>query len=231
MKKVLTIISIIIMIVSLTGCGKTKETDALKFREEYMSLNGEKNDSGKKIRSIIIPKENPFIYQTAEELAERIDKKESFLVYFGFAKCPWCRSVLEELIKALDDNDIDKIYYVDVLDIRDVKEVDEEGNIKTTREATEGYKRLIKQLDEVLEDYTLTKDEETISAGEKRIYAPNVVSISNGKPIQLETGISDDLKDPYSKLTSKIKKYAYKKFDCLMDCFEEESSSCKKNSC
>ena len=231
MKKVLAIISILIILASLSGCGKIKENDALKFREEYMSLNGEKNDSGKKIRSITIPKENPFIYQTAEELAERIDKKESFLVYFGFAKCPWCRSVLEELIKALDDNDIDKIYYVDVLDIRDVKEVDEEGNIKTTREATEGYKRLIKQLDEVLEDYTLTKDEETISAGEKRIYAPNVVAISNGKPIQLETGISEKLKDPYGKLTSEIKKYAYNTFNCQIKCLKEKSTTCQKNSC
>ena len=231
MKKIITVISILIIIVSLTGCGKAKETDALKFREEYMSLNGEKNDYGKKNRSITIPKENPFIYQTAEELVERIEKKESFLVYFGFAKCPWCRSVLEELTKALDDNDIDKIYYVDVLDIRDVKEVDEEGNIKTTKEATEGYKRLIEQLDEVLEDYTLAKDEETISAKEKRIYAPNVVSISNGKPIQLETGISEKLKDPYDKLTSEIKKYAYNTFNCQIKCLKEKSTTCQKNSC
>ena len=231
MKKVITIISILIILLSLSGCGKTKENDALKFREEYMSLNGEKNDYGKKNRSITIPKENPFIYQTAEELAERIEKKESFLVYFGFAKCPWCRSVLEELIKALDDNDIDKIYYVDVLDIRDIKEIDKEGNIKTTKEATEGYKRLIKQLDEVLEEYTLTKDEEKISAGEKRIYAPNVVAISNGKPIQLETGISEKLKDPYDKLTSEIKKYAYNTFNCQIKCLKEKSTTCQKNSC
>ena len=231
MKKVLAIISILIILASLSGCGKIKENDALKFREEYMSLNGEKNDSGKKIRSITIPKENPFIYQTAEELAERIDKKESFLVYFGFAKCPWCRSVLEELIKALDDNDIDKIYYVDVLDIRDVKEVDEEGNIITTREATEGYKKLIEQLDEVLEEYTLTKDEEKISAEEKRIYAPNIVTISNGKPIQLETGISEKLKDPYDKLTDEIKKYAYNIFNCQIKCLKEKSTTCQKNSC
>ena len=231
MRKIITIIFILIIVVSLTGCGKTKETDALKFREEYMSLNGEKNDYGKKIRSINIPKENPFVYQTAEELAERIEKKESFLVYFGFAKCPWCRSVLEELIKALDDNDIDKIYYVDVLDIRDVKEVDEEGNIITTKEGTEGYKKLINQLDEVLEDYTLAKDEETISAKEKRIYAPNIVAISNGKPIQLETGISEKLKDPYGKLTSEIKKYAYNTFNCQIKCLKEKSTTCQKNSC
>ena len=96
---------------------------------------------------------------------------------------------------------------------------------------TQGYKRLIEQLDEVLEDYTLTKDEETISAGEKRIYAPNIVAISNGKPIQLETGISEKLKDPYGKLTSEIKKYAYNTFNCQIKCLKEKSTTCQKNSC
>ena len=77
----------------------------------------------------------------------------------------------------------------------------------------------------------LTKDEEKISVGEKRIYAPNVIAISNGKAIQLETGISEDLKDPYGKLTKEIKKYAYNKFKCLLKCLEEESITCQKNSC
>ena len=118
------------------------------------------------------------------------------------------------------------------MNIRDTKEISEDGSITTTKEGTKGYMKLVELLGDVLDDYSLTgENDEKISAEEKRIYAPNVVAISKGKALQLETGISDDLKDPYSKLTSKIKKYAYKKFDCLMDCFEEESTSCKKNSC
>ena len=230
MKKNIFLLIILFITLFLTGCGKT-ENDALKFKEEYESLNGTEIGSGKTARTVSISDNNPFVYKSADEIADMMMNKESFLVYFGFAKCPWCRSVLEELIKALEDNDIDKIYYVDVLDIRDVKEVDEEGNIKTTKEATEGYKKLIEQLDEVLEDYTLTKDEETISAEEKRIYAPNIVAISNGKPIQLETGISEKLKDPYGKLTSEIKKYAYNTFNCQIKCLKEKSTTCQKNSC
>ena len=64
-----------------------------------------------------------FISYTAEEIAEKIEKKDSFIVYFGFAKCPWCRSVLETLIEVAKDQGLDTIYYVDVKDVRDVKEV------------------------------------------------------------------------------------------------------------
>ena len=232
MKKIISIILIIVLSLVVVGCTKEK-TDADKFKEEYESVNNVVNEhTNKKNRELSIPKDNPFVYATADEIVEKINKKESFIVYFGFAECPWCRSVLEQLIIAADDNEVDTIYYVDILNIRDTKEISEDGSITTTKEGTKGYMKLVELLGDVLEDYSLTgENDEKISAEEKRIYAPNVVAISKGKALQLETGISDDLKDPYSKLTSKIKKYAYKKFDCLMDCFEEESTSCKKNSC
>ena len=232
MKKIILSILIITLSLVVVGCSKEK-TDAMKFKEEYESINGVVNEHTKKEnRELSISKDNPFVYATADEIVEKINKKETFIVYFGFAECPWCRSVLEELIHAAEDKNVDTIYYVDVLNIRDTREIGEDGEITTTKEGTEGYMKLVELLDEVLADYTLTNEnEEEISAGEKRIYAPNVVAIANGKAIQLETGISDELKDPYSKLTKKIKNYAYKKFTCLMKCLEEESTSCQKNSC
>lgn len=208
-----------------------EQTDAYQFAEEYMSINGTENNNGKEYRKIEIPKDNPFVYAKAEDIVSKIEKKESFIVYFGFSTCPWCRSVLEELIHAAKDKKVDTIYYVDVLEIRDIKEIDENGNITTTREGTAGYMELIQKLDNVLDDYTLSKGEETISVGEKRIYAPNVVAISRGKALQLETGIPEDLKDPYGELTKDMKKYSYEKFTCLMKCLEEDSITCQKNSC
>lgn len=227
------IISLIIVLL-ITGCFNKQEntqTDGYKFAEEYTSINGIENKSGKINREIKISDKNPFIYKTAEELVELIDKKETFIVYFGFSTCPWCRSVLEELVKALDDNKVDKVYYVDVYDIRDVKELDESGNIITTKDGSEGYMKLLERLNDVLDDYKLTKGEETIEVGEKRIYAPNIVAVSRGKAIQLETGISDELTDPYSELTENIRKYAYNKFNCLIECLEEDSNTCQKNAC
>ena len=125
------------------------------------------------------------------------------------------------------DKEIDTIYYVDVKDVRDVKEVLEDGSIKTTKEGDKYYLELVKKLDKVLDDYTI----DGANVGEKRIYAPNIVAIGNGEAIQMETGISDELTDPYSKLTKRIKKYAYNKFKCVLECVEEENTVCVKDKC
>ncbi len=231
MKKLLTTALILLSIFLLTGC-VDKNSDAYKFKTEYESINGEKNGSGKEYRSLNITNDNPFIYSSAKEISEKIDNKETFIVYFGFKECPWCRSVLEQLIKAAKDNNVETIYYVDVKDIRDVKEINENGEVVTTTEGDSSYMELIEKMADVLDEYTLTNEnEEEIETGEKRIYAPNVVAVSRGKAIQLETGISDELTDPYMELTTKIEKYAYNKFKCLITCLEEESTTCQKNSC
>lgn len=231
MKKILAIILTLTLLITLTGC-TNKKSDAYKFKEEYESINNEKNEkTGKENRKIVIDKENPFIYSTAEEIAEKMENKETFIVYFGFKDCPWCRSIIEELISAAKDNNVEKIYYVDVKEIRDVKELDEEGNVKTTIEGTKGYKQLLEKMNDVLKDYKLKKDDEEIETGEKRIYAPNVVAVSNGKAIQLETGISEKQKDAYQELTDKMKKETYNKFKCLITCLEEASTTCQKDMC
>ena len=234
MKKIISFLLIVVLLLSMSGCKKKveKESDATKFKQEYESINNKVNEkNNKKYRSITISKNNPFVYSTAEKIVDRIKEKETFLVYFGFKECPWCRSILEQLTKASIDLSIAKIYYVDVTGIRDVKELDEDNNIITKEKGTEAYLELIELLKDVLEDYTLTKDEEKIEVGEKRIYAPNVVAIQNGKALQLETGIPEELTDPYMKLTESMKKYTYNKFKCLIKCIEEEKTTCQKNSC
>lgn len=237
MKKIISLILILLLVVSVTGCTKTKTetklTDAQKFKEEYESLNNTTREKdGKKIREVSIPKDNPMIYKTAEEISKMLDEKKTFLVYFGFNDCPWCRSVIEELIKVAKDKNIGTIYYVDVKNIRDVKEVTSSGKVETTKEGSKGYYELIDKLSNVLEDYTLyDEDDKEVSAEEKRIFAPNLVAVSKGKAIKLVTGESDGLEDPYQELTEEMRKSTYSKFECLIDCFEKESKTCKKNSC
>ena len=234
MKKVMKVLLILIMLFTVAACStpEIEKTDAEKFKEAYESLNGTESSNGKKIRSINIPKDNPFVYKDEDDIVEMIDNKETFIVYYGIEKCPWCRSVLEEMTKAAIDLNIDKIYYVNVLDIRDVQEINSDGNIVTTNEGTEGYNELVKRIGDVLSDYTLTTSEgESINLGVKRIYAPNVVVVSNGKAIEMEEGISEELKDPYSELTDNMKKYTYNKFKCLFECYQDEQNMCQKNAC
>ena len=231
MKKILTLLLIICISVSLSGCSK-KQSDSLKFKKEYESINGEKSKSGKEYRTLNISKDNPFIYTTADNIVKKMNKKETFIVYFGFSTCPWCRSIIEELINCAKDYNVDKIYYVDVLDIRDTKEIKDNGEIETTKEGTKGYKELLSKMDNVLENYTIkNENDEEIKLDEKRIYAPNVVAVVDGKAEKLQDGISDDLTDPYMELTTKIKKDTHNKFKCIFECLEKEESMCTKKSC
>ncbi len=227
MKKVVIFLFIIVGLISLTACGK--KNDAIKFKEEYESLNNQDNGNHK-IREISIDKDNPIIYSTAEKIADMITNKETFVVYFGFPKCPWCRSMLETFLEVAKDRKITKIYYVDVYDIRDTKEL-VDGEVKTTKEGSKGYNELLEKLDSVLSDYELsTEDGEKVSTGEKRIFAPNVVAVVNGEAIKLTEGISDKQEDAYQDLTEELKKDMYEQLECVFKCLNEKNT-CTKVGC
>lgn len=235
-RKIFVVIAVILLLI-ITGCTyekKTEKSDAVKFKEEYEKLNGEKVENRDQVyRSLDIPKDNPFVYADANDIITMMDNGESFVVYFGFSKCPWCRSVLPTLIEVSNDLKIDKIYYVDVLEIRDRLELDEEGEIVTVKEGSEGYLALLERFDEVLDEYTLiNEDDEEVETGEKRIYAPSVVAVVNGKAKELETGVSEDQDDAYMELTEDMKKETYNKFKCAIDCVLKSKNSCSsKNAC
>ncbi len=212
---------------------KTSKNDAIQFKEEYEAFNGKKTSGGEQTyRTITIPKDNPFIYKDASDIVKMIKEKKTFVVYFGFDTCPWCRSVLPTLIEVANDLSIDMIYYVDIKEIRDVLSVDEEGNIITEKEAGKGYMDLLKYLDPVLSDYALTdEDGEKIDTKEKRIYAPNVVSVVKGKAKMLKEGVSEKQTDGYMKLTEEMKKDTYQQFECVLKCVVENKTTCSNKGC
>ena len=236
-KKIFILLLLIVTVISFTGCDSKKKEkeekvdgDNIKFKEEYEKLNGTKNDSGKTIRTIEIPENNPFIYKSAKDIVNMIDDEETFIVYFGFASCPWCRSVVPTLIQVAKDNNIDKIYYVDVKNIRDVLEV-KDGKVVTKTKGLTAYYDLLERLDSVLSDYSLKdEDGEDIETNEKRIYAPNVVAIVNGKAKKLTTGISEDETDPYMELTDEILDDTYKQFEEVIKELDSNDNACKIDS-
>ena len=116
-RNIALLIGIIILLILVIIFFSTTNTnsDAIKFKQEYEQLNNKENESGtNKNRSITIPKNNPIIYAKAGDIVKKIQNEETFAVYFGFEECPWCRSVLPNLLKAANDLKIDKIYYVNI---------------------------------------------------------------------------------------------------------------------
>ena len=212
-----------------------ENTDAKKFKSEYESLNGQEVKEGVNYRTLTIDENNPIKYATASDIVNKIDNKESFIVYFGFDTCPWCRSIIESMMESAKTNNVSTIYYVDVKNIRDVYTLNEKNEAVRTTEGTEGYYNLLNRLDGVLEDYAPLSYKETkkvrgkktevtsyVELNEKRIYAPNIVLVKEGKALLLTTAISDDMKNPYMELTDELKKYSLDEFDKI---FKEANES------
>lgn len=215
--------SIIIMILAFTlllvGCTKESNSDSKKFKTDYESLNGKVNKLGKEHRKVSIDIDNPFEEITAKELLEKLDNKETFYVYFGDKLCPWCRSVIEKAIEVSKENNIKKIYYVAIWDdegneiVRDKYEI-KEGNLVKNVDGCSEYSKLLDYFDNVLKDYNLTDSEgNSISTGEKRIYAPNFIYVKDGVSKKMTTGISDKQTDSRQELTDEILKDEQKLFE------------------
>ena len=91
------------------------------------------------------------------------------------------------------------------------------NKIIVDNEGSEGYKQLLDLLDNVLDDYILTNSKgKKINTKEKRIFAPNIVAIKDGKAKALEEGISENQKDGYAELTDDIKKEMYEKIENII---------------
>ena len=222
---IVTILAAVVLVLNIQKV-ITDNTDNIKFKEEYEKLNGKKNDQGKKYREITIDSKNKMVYKTTEEVLNLIDKKKSFVLYFGFDTCPWCRSVVPTLASISKELN-QKVYYIDVKDIRDSYELDDDNKPKLVKKGSKDYSKLLEKLEPVLEDYTLTdSDNNEIKVGEKRIYAPNIISVINGEAKELTTGISDKQTEGYMKLTKEMEKETYNKIKKVLKQVKDKNSTC-----
>ncbi len=224
---IVTVLAAIVLVLNIQKViSNNSQTDGIKFKEEYEKLNGKKNDQGKKYRKITIDSKNKMVYKTTEEVLNLIDKKKSFVLYFGFDTCPWCRSVVPTLASISKELN-QEVYYIDVKDIRDTFELDDDNKPKLVKKGSKDYSKLLEKLEPVLEDYTLTdSDNNEIKVGEKRIYAPSIVSVIDGKAKELTTGISDKQTDGYMKLTKEMEKETYNKIKKVLKQVSDKNNTC-----
>lgn len=181
-------------------------SDSKKIQEEYAQYNNETNESANRTYPLVeLSENNPFVYKNEEQVIEILEHKTG-LIYFGFSTCPWCRSILPVLEEAAAEKNVAEIAYLNIENIRDVLELDENEKIVTTKEGSNNYYRIVKLLDDYLEEYTLTdKEGKEISTGEKRLYAPTVLAVSNGKIVGFHSGSVETQKSGYDPLTEKEK--------------------------
>lgn len=208
---------------------KEVSEDSIKFKEEYESLNNKKIDENRSYLSLDIDPKNVVKYSTFDEIIDVI-KNKTGVIYFGFPECPWCRNLVPVLLEAAKENNIDTIYYLNIKNERDTWEVvdgklqyKKDENNKEIKGST-GYFKLLEVLDEHLSDYKITFEDKTYEVGEKRLYAPTVVFVRDGKILNVHVGTVSTQKNPYEKLTND-------EYDELYNIFEDSMQDIKRSTC
>ena len=114
--------------------------------------------------------DNYFVYRKSEEIIKILEHGTG-VVYIGFPECPWCQAYVPMLNEVADIEGLEKIYYYNILNDR--------------KDNTEDYKKIVSLLDEYLQ-----YDDE----GNKRVYVPAVIVVSEGEIIGFDDETSYDTK-------------------------------------
>lgn len=193
-------------IISYLGVKNSEFSDALKFKKEYESLNGKVSYGENKYKDLNISKNNPIKYSNSDEIIDVINNGTG-IIYLGFPECPWCRTAVPVLLDVAKDNKIDKIYYLNIKDERD-SYVIEDGKLTLALnddgeeiKGTEGYFKLLDALKDNLSDYIISYEDKTYEVGEKRIYAPSVIFVKDGKVLGIQVSTVEGQTDPFKNLT------------------------------
>ena len=229
---IITLIVIFICVLSISKKETIETSDAIRFKEEYESLNGMFSESEEKIyTNVEISLENPIIYKTDEEIIDVIHN-ESAIIYFGFKNCPWCRNMIETLLKAAKDQKLQTIYYVNISNIRDDFIINNEGKIEKIKDGTESYKKILEFLGKNLSNYYIRDDEEELhNTNTTRLIAPTVIAVKNGQLQSIHEGTLEDQDDPYKELNSEQLDELYQIYVELIDTIADKNVCETSNSC
>lgn len=149
-------------------------SDSVAFKNEYENLNGEESSSGYTYMALSLPDTKNVKYATQDDVVNMLTNGTG-IIYFGFPECPWCRNIITPLLEVVNDNGLSLLYYNNKED-RDIKELDDNGNIITTKEGSDDYYEIVDLLSDYLGEYKGLSDESI-----KRLYYPTVVFVDHGE--------------------------------------------------
>lgn len=217
------------------GLGNNKEYVPTKeeksFKEDYESLNGTTSVDGVKFSKVEIIEDNNVKYISMDEAQKILDGEnkdiESGVIFFGYASCPYSRSAVPVLLKAMESSDLNTIYYVNLRpanssslngvgqkenDLRDMYTLNAKNKAKRTKEAaSDSYYKILTSLANHLDDYVLlTNSGKKVKTGEKRLNTPTIVSVIKGEIVGFHQGTAashlENEKGELQKLTKEEEK-------------------------
>ena len=171
-----------------------EDSDAVRFKKEYESLNGALRNDTDYYLEVSINENNPIVYASMDEIIDTLSNGTG-IILFGFKECPWCRNLIPNLVDVLNELGIEKVLYWNDQHIRDTLTIDD-GIIVTEQEGTSEYYKLLELLGDNAHVYSGLNDP-TI----KRVYFPSIIYVKNGVVRALHQSTLDSQTDPYTPLT------------------------------
>ena len=151
---------------------------------------------------------NVFVYRNIDEIIKILENGTG-IVYLGFPECPWCQAYVPMLNEVADIEGLEKIYYYNIYNDR--------------KENTEKYQKIVS----ILSDYLQYDDE-----GNKRIYVPAIIAISEGEIVGFDDETSYDTlgtDSPEEYWTEdRIKKLKTKLTEMVNDVIDNKCTDCNK---
>lgn len=149
--------------------------DEVSFKDEYENLNGQELTEDYVLKSINIEIDNNVKYVSDNEILDLLSSGTN-IIYFGWSDCNWCRSIVPTLIETVKENNIETLYYYDFKSLRNNYENNNDEEISKI------YENILKVIGDDVESVF---DDNSTRKGEKKILAPTVVFIKDGKYIGL----------------------------------------------
>jgi len=138
MKKIISLLLVLLFVFTLSSCGSDK------MMEDY---------------PLLTDKHHVYKIISADDFLEKWNNDETFVIVFGFKECPWCQQLIPVLNKTSKEIGLKKVYYLDILDMRD-------------NESSVDHSKYLK-IKELLND-ALDKEKD-------RLNAPTTVVVKNGE--------------------------------------------------
>jgi len=192
MKKKLSILLILVLLITLSACTKKEEKDSERFLKEYPQVS----------------EYNVYVYRNIQEIIKILEHGTG-IVYLGFPECPWCQAYVPILNEVADIEGLEKIYYYNIYNDR--------------KENTDEYQKIVS----ILFDYLQYDDE-----GNKRIYVPAIIAVSEGEVVGFDDETSYDtlgFDSPEDYWTAERTKNLKKKLtDIINEIIDNKCTDCNK---
>lgn len=182
---ILAVIAVLTFALLLTGCsdggsGGTSEKSPLKTVLEKYPLADMSGYSGLEGYD----KELAFVDVTMDDVDSLMQSKSTFLLFAGFANCPWCNA----LAPRLNDVALEEGALIAYLDTR--KKPEWTSNIEI-----DGYDKFKEYFGEYLD-----KDDN----GEPHLYVPDTYFIKDGVVVYRHSGVTPGLSSPSDEWTDEL---------------------------